>query len=105
MITGNKKKLEEFLTIMTGKLADSYEIVSQAVDLPEIQGRPEEIAREKVKAASRLINGPALVEDVALYFHALNGLPGAYIKDFLNCLGCEGLSEILRPFGTKDAVA
>ena len=32
-ITGNKKKLEEFMSIMTGCLTESYNITNQAIDL------------------------------------------------------------------------
>lgn len=35
-ITGNAKKLEEFRKIMTGTLADSYQIGNMGLDLMEI---------------------------------------------------------------------
>ena len=35
-ITGNAKKLEEFLSIMTGELVEAYEITNQGIDLMEI---------------------------------------------------------------------
>ena len=35
-ITGNKKKLEEFMSIMTGPLIDSYDITNKAMDLEEM---------------------------------------------------------------------
>ncbi len=36
LITGNAKKLEEFLQIMTGDLAESYAIGNMGLDLLEI---------------------------------------------------------------------
>ena len=51
-ITGNKKKLEEFNSIMTGVLADKYEIGNKSLDLDEMQGKPNEIALAKVKLAA-----------------------------------------------------
>ncbi len=39
-ITGNKKKLEEFLSIMSTDIMQSFEITNKAVDLEEIQGSP-----------------------------------------------------------------
>ena len=75
-ITGNAKKLEEFRKIMTGALADSYAISNMGMDLLEIQGSPEEIARHKVKLAATKCNTPVLTEDVSLCFNAYNGLPG-----------------------------
>ena len=48
MITGNVKKLEEFKTIMTGALSKQFDVSNKSLDLPEIQGKPDEIAKNKV---------------------------------------------------------
>jgi inosine/xanthosine triphosphate pyrophosphatase family protein len=40
-ITGNKKKLEEFKSIMTGQMAEAYDISNMTLDLDEMQGKPE----------------------------------------------------------------
>lgn len=63
-------------------------IVSFAV--PEFQGEPDDIAREKCRLAAREVGGPVLTEDTCLCFNALQGLPGPYIKWFLDKLGHEG---------------
>ena len=55
-------------------------MISQNVDLPEYQGTPEEVVREKCLEAARRIQGPVIVEDTCLCFNALGGLPGPYIK-------------------------
>lgn len=47
-ITGNKNKLAEVKAI----LGDTVELHSRAVDVPEIQGTSEEIAREKCRRAA-----------------------------------------------------
>ena len=47
------------------------------------QGEPDEVAREKCLLAVKTVEGPTLVEDTALCFNALGGLPGVYIKWFL----------------------
>jgi inosine triphosphate pyrophosphatase len=104
-ITGNKKKLEEFMSIMTGPLIDSYDITNKAIDLEEMQGTPEAIALKKVKLASQTIKGPAMTEDVSLCFNALGGMPGPYIKDFLDKVGREGLHKMLVGFEDKSAYA
>ena len=78
-ITGNAKKLEEFKSIMTGALAESYEVTNMGLDLEELQGTPLEIATHKVKLAATKTNTPVLVEDVSLCFNAYNGLPGPYM--------------------------
>jgi len=43
------------------------------------------------------IGGPCIVEDTALCFKALNGLPGLYIKSFLAELGHDGQELLERP--------
>ena len=49
------------------------------LDLLEIQGTPDEIAKYKAKLAATKTNTPVLIEDVSLCFNAYNGLPGPYM--------------------------
>ena len=79
LITGNAKKLEEFMQIMVGPLAERYKIDNKALDLVEIQGDPVTIAKTKVREASKYHDGPVMIEDVSLCFNAFNGLPGPYM--------------------------
>ena len=66
----------------------------------------EEIATLKVKSAYSLLNKtPVIIEDTALCFKALNGLPGAYVKWFLEAVGSEGLARILDGFKDRQAEA
>lgn len=46
-----------------------------------------------------------IVEDTCLAFNALKGLPGPYIKWFLDKLGPEGLHKLLAGFEDKSAQA
>jgi inosine triphosphate pyrophosphatase len=76
------------------------------VDLPEIQEVDTmAIARNKALLASQLANGPCLVEDTSLHFHALGGMPGPYIKWFQDKLKSEGLYNILAAYDDKTATA
>ncbi|CAG8370294.1 unnamed protein product [Penicillium salamii] len=100
-ITGNKNKLLEVRAI----LGNVIEVDNQQVEVPEIQGTIEEIAKEKARRAAEAINGPALTEDTALEFHALKGLPGPYIKSFMEALGHEGLNKMLDGFEDRTAEA
>lgn len=50
--------------------------MSKKLDLPEYQGDVEYICKQKAKAASKIVNGPVLVEDSCLCFKAMGGLPG-----------------------------
>ena len=55
-VTGNKKKLEEVTAILAGGegaegSATKFVVDSEKMDLPELQGEPEEIAAEKCRVA------------------------------------------------------
>ncbi|XP_069823715.1 inosine triphosphate pyrophosphatase [Dendropsophus ebraccatus] len=102
-VTGNAKKLEEVIQILGDKFP--YRLVAQKIDLPEYQGEPDEISIQKCKEAARQIRGPVIVEDTCLCFNALGGLPGPYIKWFLEKLKPEGLHRMLAGFEDKSAFA
>ncbi|XP_031112527.1 inosine triphosphate pyrophosphatase [Ipomoea triloba] len=100
-VTGNAKKLEEVRAI----LGTSIPFQSLKLDLPELQGEPEEISKEKARIAAKEVKGPVLVEDTCLCFNALKGLPGPYIKWFLQKTGHEGLNNLLMAYEDKSAYA
>ncbi|KAK6781166.1 hypothetical protein RDI58_023350 [Solanum bulbocastanum] len=100
-VTGNAKKLEEVRAI----LGQSIPFRSLKLDLPELQGEPEDISKEKARIAAKEVNGPVLVEDTCLCFNALKGLPGPYIKWFLQKIGHEGLNNLLMTYEDKTAYA
>lgn len=102
-VTGNAKKLEEVVAILGDRCPVA--VRSQAVDLPELQGTPEYVAREKCKLAAKEVGGPVMCEDTSLCFNALGGLPGVYIKWHLEALGHEGLNKILAAYDDKSAYA
>jgi len=106
-VTGNAKKLEEVRQILdAGEETIAFEVVSKKIDLPELQGNsPEEIAREKCKLAAEAVQGPVMCEDTCLCYHALSGLPGPYIKWFLEKLGHDGLNKLLAGYDNKKAYA
>lgn len=102
-VTGNAKKLEEVIQILGDKFPCTLE--AQKIDLPEYQGEPDEISIQKCREAARQVQGPVLVEDTCLCFNALGGLPGPYIKWFLQKLKPEGLHQLLAGFEDKSAYA
>lgn len=77
-ITGNAKKLEEVIAILGREFP--RELVSQKIDLPELQGDMNEVSIKKCKEAAKLVQGPVIVEDTCLCFNALGGLPGKSVK-------------------------
>ncbi|XP_055683848.1 inosine triphosphate pyrophosphatase [Lutzomyia longipalpis] len=102
-VTGNAKKLEEVVAILGANFP--RQLVSRKIDLPELQDDMDEITRKKCQEASRQVQGPVLVEDTALCFDAMKGLPGPYIKWFLDKLGPEGLWQMLEGFRNYSATA
>eukprot|EP00357_Protocruzia_adherens_P023525 CAMPEP_0115024738 /NCGR_PEP_ID=MMETSP0216-20121206/33474_1 /TAXON_ID=223996 /ORGANISM="Protocruzia adherens, Strain Boccale" /LENGTH=197 /DNA_ID=CAMNT_0002398969 /DNA_START=68 /DNA_END=661 /DNA_ORIENTATION=- len=102
-VTGNKNKLREFQAIIGDDL--KFTFTSEKADLPELQGEPEEISRQKCVHAVNELKRPVLVEDTSLCFNALNGLPGPYIKYFLEKTGHEGLNNLVSAYEDKSAYA
>ncbi|KAL6849731.1 nucleoside triphosphate pyrophosphohydrolase ham1 [Amphichorda felina] len=100
-ITGNANKLREVKLI----LEPAIEVRSQAIDVEEVQGTIEEVTKSKCRKAAELTNGPVLVEDTALCYNALGGLPGPYIKWFMATIGHQGLNNILAAYEDKSAEA
>lgn len=102
-VTGNSKKLEEVKAILGTDFP--FELVSHKLDLPELQGEIDEVSIRKCQEAARRLKKPVLIEDTSLCFNALNGLPGPYIKWFLDKLQPEGLVKLLTAWEDKSAEA
>lgn len=74
------------------------------VDLPEIQEVDTlAIAKNKAILATQLTNSPCVVEDTSLKIHSLGGMPGPYVKWFMQKLGCDDLYKILFAYEDKSA--
>lgn len=65
--------------------------------LPEVQGTVEAIARQKCLAAYAALGRPVVVEDIALCFDALGGLPGPYARDFLASRSLADVHALVAP--------
>ena len=99
-ITGNKDKaaaLEAWL---------GHPIAIHKLELDEIQSVDVRIVSEhKARQAYDILGKPVLVEDVGLSFAALNGLPGALIKWFVDTAGLTATAKLLDGFTDKRATA
>ena len=96
-ITGNKNKFEEARTIIPN-------LEQLDIDLPEIQELDSrKIISEKIKEAFRHKKGEFVVEDTSLSIECLNGLPGPFIKWFLQTIGNEGIYKITENLGNFNA--
>lgn len=100
-VTGNANKLKEVQAIV----GNTLNLIAQPVDLPELQGDPIYVSKEKARLAYQTLKQPCMVEDTSLCFNALNGLPGVYIKWFLESVGLEGLNKMLNGFDDRSAYA
>ena len=106
-VSGNKNKLRELSDIFNENFKD-IEIKQLDIDLPELQGLPEDIVKGKLKLAlekAKKLEGPVLVEDTSLCFNGYGGLPGAYIKYFLKAIKNEGLYKMACAFKDHTAYA
>lgn len=107
-VTSNDNKLAEVQRALQtgskdGKL--SFDLLKCSVGLLELQGDPLDVARQKCIQAAKEVKGPVLVEDTSLCFNALGGLPGVYVKWFLDKTGRQGLVNMLHAYEDKSAYA
>jgi inosine triphosphate pyrophosphatase len=107
-VTGNAKKLAEVKRILGMEGTESsfpFVLVNKSMDLSELQGEALNVAREKCYTAAEQLKGAVIVEDTSLCFNALNGMPGVFIKWFLDSCGLEGLNKMLVGYDNKSAYA
>ncbi len=89
-ITGNQNKAD-YLTKYLG-----FPVNHVKLDLDEIQSLDlKKIVEHKVKQAYQKIQGPVIVEDVALEFNALGGLPGPFIRFFVEKIPFEIICSLI----------
>jgi len=100
-ITGNQKKADYI-----GKTL-GIELEHHKLDLDEIQSiDPYEVIEHKVKQAYEALKQPVLVEDTSLFFTALDGLPGPFVKFFVNAKdGQNIMCRMLDGFADRSAYA
>lgn len=100
-ITGNQNKAD-YLARTLG-----IPLEHKKVELDELQSMDLAfIVEHKVKQAYKIVGKPVLVEDVALSFEALGGLPGPFVKFFVDAPnGLEMMCRMLDRFNTRRAWA
>ena len=106
-VSGNKNKLRE-LNDICKEFCPDVEIQQIDIDLPELQGDPEEIVKKKLLKAlaePKSRGHPILVEDTSLCFNAYGGLPGPYVKYFLKNIKPAGLYKMACAFDDHSAYA
>jgi non-canonical purine NTP pyrophosphatase (RdgB/HAM1 family) len=83
-----------------------FPLEREYLDLAEPQGLDVvAVAREKSRAAQRLVGRSVLVEDTSLELSALGGFPGPLIRWLLEAAGPHAIARILDPFTDRTARA
>lgn len=86
-VTGNAHKAESFHNLL------GVDFDHAKLDVDEIQAATgEEVVKRKVRQAYEIARRPVFVDDLSLWFDALDGMPGPFIKYFL---GTEEKLEML----------
>lgn len=98
-ISGNQNKVN-YLSRSLG-----LQLEHRKIDLDEIQSADSRVVIEhKVKQAYDIVKMPVLVEDTSLSFVALGGLPGPFVKFFVDANnGLENMCRILDGFDNRSA--
>lgn len=98
-ITGNQNKAD-YLSRQMG-----IDIPHVKVELEELQSLDlHKIVGHKLQQAYKVVQAPVLVEDVSLEFTALKGLPGPFIKWFVDYPGGMACCNMLDGFVDRSAV-
>jgi inosine triphosphate pyrophosphatase len=100
-ITGNQHKADHLQRLL------GIPIEHTKVYLDEIQSLSlDEIVTHKVRQAYAIVKKPVLVEDVSLGFVTLGGLPGPFVRFFVEVEdGLDKLCRMLEPFDDRRARA
>ena len=119
--TGNAGKFREASHVFDEWNASAHPLKvdyrQMDADPVEIQGTAEEVCRDKVKAATKILvergaldevardylSCEVVTEDVGLELGCLNGFPGVYCKPMLEAIGDGGLWELVRRYEDKSA--
>src|SRR5689334_6374952 len=91
-ITGNAGKFNEIKAIIPA-------VEQLKLDLDEIQSLDSQaVIEHKLEQAATRHNGEFFVEDTSVTIDCLNGLPGTFIKWFLETLKPAGLAELVHKY-------
>ena len=99
-VTSNIHKIREVSTSLR------WPVEGVRAHLDELQTTDlQELATHKVMQAWEQVNAPVMVEDTALVFHAWGGLPGPFVRYFVDQVGLEGMVRSLAGFEDQSAEA
>ncbi len=98
IITGNKNKFEDLRVALA-----PMQVTHMSLDLDEIQALdPKQIIEHKLRQAHLQVpNTEFLIDDRSLSVEGLNGLPGPFVKWFLETVGAEGIYRMAKAASTS----
>lgn len=90
-VTGNQNKADYLARFL------DHPIDHKKIDLDEIQSLDlKEIIEHKVRQAYKKLKQPVIVEDSSLEFVALGGLPGPFVRFFVDNMSLETICSLLN---------
>lgn len=99
-VTGNPNKAKYFSRMV------GFDVEHITVELEEIQSLSlREVVEHKAHQAYEKLQRPVIVEDTSVRFSAMNGLPGPFIKWFLDTMSLEEICRMLDVPNDRSAVA
>lgn len=99
-VTGNPNKAKYFAKML------GFKVEHVAVELDEIQSLSlREVVEHKAHQAFEMLQRPVIVEDTSVRFSAMNGLPGPFIKWFLDAMSLDKICHLLDGFNDRSVVA
>ncbi len=99
VVTSNSDKITEINQI----LGTNHKV--SKLNIPEVQSLDlDEVITQKAKLAYEKVKRPVMVEDISLEIKSLNGLPGTFVKFFLERLGTEGTVKLVGGSKTDTTV-
>jgi inosine triphosphate pyrophosphatase len=102
-LTSNRAKFDE--AAFTLGLQDlknrGISLVHSPLELDEIQGTSLTIAKHKIEQGYAKLHEPCVIDDVSLSCPSLGGLPGPYIRSFLEALEDKGVAELVHHYPDK----
>jgi XTP/dITP diphosphohydrolase len=95
-VTGNPHKLEE-AQLALGEI----QVEQERMHLIEIQGESEDIVKHKVLQACKELGKPVFVDDSAVCFEELGGMPGQYAAHFSKLTGVATIAKLAKNFDSR----
>lgn len=100
VVTGNKNKAEQIGLLL------GIPTRTEMLDVEEVQSLDlTRVLESKAQTAFLRLKVPLIVDDVSLVFDELKGLPGPFVRWFLDTIGPEGLCRFADMTKTRKATA